>query len=62
MDRNEKREKVDKESEDEIRHRYLINSDATFKSLHSKNIDATNSIKSVFLKVQSLIWDKARNS
>lgn len=62
VDRNNKREKADKESEEEIRHRYLINSEAVFKTIDSKNIDATNTIKDVFLDVQSIIWSKIKDS
>tara|TARA_B100000963_G_scaffold344664_1_gene347747 strand:+ start:780 stop:2213 length:1434 start_codon:yes stop_codon:yes gene_type:complete len=62
VERNNKRDKVDKESEEEIRHRYLINSEAVFKTIDSKNVDATNTIKDVFLDVQSSIWSKIKDS
>ena len=36
--------------------------EAVFKTIDSKNIDATNTIKDVFLDVQSIIWSKIKDS
>jgi thymidylate kinase len=56
IDRNNKREKVDKETEDELRERFLLNSDATFLSDKCTAIDATAPFKDVLLQVSNEVW------
>ena len=56
IDRNNKREKVDKETEDELRDRFLLNSDATFLSDKCSVIDATAPFKDVLLQVSNEVW------
>tara|TARA_Y100000748_G_C15500804_1_gene489985 strand:+ start:99 stop:425 length:327 start_codon:yes stop_codon:yes gene_type:complete len=56
IDRNNKREKVDKETEDELRDRFLLNSDATFLSDKCCVIDATAPFKDVLLQVSNEVW------
>ena len=56
IDRNNKREKVDKETEDELRERFLLNSDATFLSDKCNVIDATAPFKDVLLQVSNEVW------
>ena len=56
IDRNNKRDKTDKETDDELRQRFLLNSDAKFLGDSYKNIDATPSFKDVFQQVAESIW------
>jgi thymidylate kinase len=56
IDRNNKREKVDKETEDELSERFLLNSDATFLGEKCNVIDATVPFREVLLKVTDDIW------
>ena len=56
IDRNNKRDKIDKETEDELRERFLLNSDATFLGEDYNFIDATVPFKNVLLQVTDAIW------
>lgn len=55
--RNNKREKFGKETEDEIRQRYNINSRVKFLSYDYNDIDATVSLEEVLFVATSLIWN-----
>ena len=55
--RNNKREKFGKETEDELRERYNINSGVKFLSDDYNSIDATVSFEEVLLVVKILIWN-----
>ena len=56
IDRNNKREKADKETEDELRERFLLNSDAKFLAEDCIGVDATVSFKEVLLQVSNKVW------
>ena len=56
IDRNNKREKIGKETEDELRERFLLNSDAVFLAENYNFIDATAPFKNVLLQVTDSIW------
>ena len=56
IERNNKREKVDKETEDELRERFLLNSEAVFLGEQYSFIDASVSFEDVLNKVANLIW------
>ena len=56
IDRNNKREKADKETEDELRERFLLNSDAKFLAEDCIGVDATASFKEVLLQVSNKVW------
>jgi thymidylate kinase len=56
IDRNNKREKIGKETEDELRERFALNSDAVFLADNYKFIDATVSFDNVFCQVTDAIW------
>tara|TARA_B100001996_G_C18398192_1_gene491862 strand:- start:112 stop:609 length:498 start_codon:yes stop_codon:yes gene_type:complete len=55
--RNNKREKFGKETEDEIRARYNVNSGVKFLSDDYNDIDATVSLEEVLFVATSLIWN-----
>ena len=50
------REKADKETEDELRERFLLNSDAKFLAEDCIGVDATVSFKEVLLQVSNKVW------
>ena len=54
--RNTKRDKFGKETDDELKERYQINSGVTFLSDNYNYIDATVSFNEVLLKVMKDIW------
>ena len=56
IERNNKRDKSDKETEDELRERFSLNSDAVFLGEHYNFIDATVSFKNVLMEVSGAIW------
>ena len=56
IDRNNKREKVDKETEDELSERFLLNSDAIFLGEKCNVIDATVPFREVLMEVTDDIW------
>ena len=56
IDRNNKREKIGKETEDELRERFALNSDAVFLADNYNFIDATVSFDNVFCQVTDAIW------
>lgn len=58
VERNNSRIKSDKETEEEIRQRYVINSEASFLSDNYSYIDATDSMQHIFLSVLSDVWKK----
>ena len=55
--RNNKREKFGKETENEIRERYNVNSGVKFLSDDYNNIDASVSLEEVLFIATSLIWN-----
>jgi|TARA_B110000196_G_C21147180_1_gene667310 thymidylate kinase len=56
IERNNKRDKFGKETEEELRQRFAQNKDATFLSENYNFIDATFPFNKVFLKVSESIW------
>tara|TARA_B110000090_G_C12950396_1_gene280885 strand:- start:214 stop:432 length:219 start_codon:yes stop_codon:yes gene_type:complete len=56
IERNNAREKAGKETEKELRERFLINSDATFISDNYRYVDATAPLQNVFSEVTNGIW------
>jgi thymidylate kinase len=56
IDRNNKREKIGKETEDELRERFLLNSHAVFLAENYNIIDATVPFENVLLQVTDAIW------
>jgi len=56
IDRNNRREKFGKETEDELRQRFDLNVDATFLAKYYYFIDATMPFKKVLSEVSGLIW------
>jgi len=56
IDRNNKRKKFGKETEDELRERFLLNSDAVFLAEKYNFIDATAPFKNILLEVTDSIW------
>ena len=56
IERNDMRDKLGKESTEELRERFSINSGVSFLSDKTIDIDATKSIKNVFATVARDIW------
>ena len=56
IERNNNREKVGKETEDELRERFFVNSGATFLAATYKYVDATASQDKVLNEVMNSIW------
>jgi len=56
IERNNSREKAGKETEDELRERFFVNSGATFLAARYKYVDATASQDTVFNEVMNGIW------
>jgi len=56
IDRNKKRKKFGKETEDELRERFILNSDATFLAEKYNFVDATAPFEDVLLRVSDAIW------
>lgn len=57
LERNNKRNKIGKETEEELINRFSVNSDALFLSKKSYFIDATSPFKHVLLRISESIWN-----
>ena len=56
VDRNYKRNKINKENEDGIRERHLLNKNLEYKANLFKKIDTNKNYNEIILEVKSIIW------